>query len=42
MATSSKSSFDIPSSVVLRWAVKAFLAGLFLGSAAAFNAVVNR
>ena len=42
MSTSSNSSDNIPSSVVLRWAFKAFLAGLFLGAVAAINALVNR
>ena|SRR5688572_29162272 len=42
MATSSRSSFAIPESVVLRWAIKAFLAGLFLGGVAAIVALINR
>lgn len=42
MSTSSHSSSNLPESLVLRWALKAFLAGLFLGAAAAVNALVNR
>ena len=42
MSTSSGSAFNFPSAVVLRWALKAFLAGWFLGVAAAINAFVNR
>jgi len=40
MPASSKSSPGFPESVVLRWAMKAFLLGLFLGAAAAINALV--
>jgi hypothetical protein len=42
MSTSSDSSMNFPSSVVLRWAFKAFLVGLFLGAAAVINALVSR
>lgn len=42
MSTSSKSSFNFPESVVLRWMFKAFLLGLFLGTVAAINALINR
>ena len=38
MAKSSE-SLNFPESVVLRWAAKAFLFGLFLGSVAAINAL---
>ena len=41
MPTSSHSSFNFPESVVLRWAMKAFLLGFFLGAAAAINALVG-
>lgn len=41
MATSSDSSVNFPESLVLRWVIKAFLLGLFLGAAAAINALVN-
>jgi hypothetical protein len=41
MPASSSRSFDLSESLVLRWALKAFLAGLFLGAAAAINALVN-
>lgn len=41
MSTSSDSSFNLPGSVVLRWAFKAFLVGWFLGVVAAINALVN-
>lgn len=41
MSDSSNSSFNFPESVVLRWAFKAFLLGLFLGVAAAISALVN-
>ena len=42
MSTSSNSSPDFPGSLVLRWAFKAFLLGLFLGAAAAINGLVGR
>jgi hypothetical protein len=42
MSNSSHSSSSFPESVVLRWAFKAFLLGLFLGAAAAINALVSR
>ena len=42
MPTSSHRSFDIPESVLLRWVLKAFLLGLFLGAVAAINALINR
>ena len=38
----SRSSFPFSESVVLRWALKAFLLGLFLGGVAAIIALVNR
>lgn len=41
MPSSSNSSFNIPQSAVLRWAMKAFLLGLFLGAAAGISALVN-
>lgn len=41
MPTSSRSSFNVPESLVLRWAMKAFLVGLFVGAAAAINALLN-
>jgi hypothetical protein len=41
MPAKSKSSFDIPESVVLRWAMKAFLLGLFVGVAAAISALAG-
>ena len=41
MATASRSSFKLSEAVVLRWAMKAFLLGLFLGGVAAINALVN-
>jgi hypothetical protein len=41
MANASHSLTGFPESTVLRWALKAFLAGLFLGAAAAVNALVN-
>lgn len=41
MPASSRSSFNLPESLVLRWAMKAFLVGLFLGAAAAINALLN-
>jgi len=41
MPVSSRRFFDISESVVLRWAMKAFLVGLFLGAAAAINALVS-
>lgn len=41
MPAPSRSSFNLPESVVLRWVMKAFLVGLFLGAAAAINALVS-
>jgi len=41
MPDSPRPSFDVAESVVLRWAMKAFLLGLFLGAAAAINALVS-
>jgi hypothetical protein len=41
MAASSQSSRNLPEPVVMRWAAKAFLAGLALGAVAAIVAVVN-
>lgn len=41
MPAPSRPSFDVSESVVLRWAMKAFLVGLFLGTAAAINALVG-
>ena len=41
MPTSSHRSSDFPEPVVLRWVCKAFLLGLFLGAAAAVNALFN-
>jgi hypothetical protein len=41
MPASSRPSFGVSESVVLRWAMKAFLLGFFLGAAAAINALVN-
>jgi hypothetical protein len=35
----SSESLQFPETVVLRWAAKAFLFGLFLGSIAAINAL---
>ena len=40
MPTSSQPSSNFPESVVLRWMFKAFLLGLFLGAAAAINALI--
>lgn len=40
MPASSHSSFNFPESVVLRWGMKAFLLGFFLGAVAAINALV--
>lgn len=42
MPALSRSPFNFPESVVLRWAMKAFLVGLFLGAAAAINALLSR
>ena len=42
MPTSSRPSFNLSESVVLRWALKAFLVGLLLGAAAALTALVGR
>jgi len=42
MSELSRSSFTLPDSVVLRWVLKAFLAGLFLGAIAAVVALLNR
>src|SRR5688572_27927422 len=36
--TASRSSLNLPESVVMRWALKAFLVGLFLGAIAVINA----
>lgn len=36
--TASRSSLNLPESVVMRWALKAFLVGLFLGAIAGINA----
>ncbi|HWT00796.1 MAG TPA: hypothetical protein VN256_11160 [Pyrinomonadaceae bacterium] len=41
MPGSAHSSFDFPESVVLRWGMKAFLLGLFLGAAAAITALLS-
>jgi hypothetical protein len=41
MPTPSRPSFDVSESVVLRWAMRAFLLGLFLGAAAAVNALLS-
>jgi len=37
----SRPSFDVAETVVLRWAMKAFLLGLFLWAAAAMGALVS-
>ena len=42
MPTSPDTSSSFSESVVLRWVFKAFLLGLFLGAAAAINALFNR
>jgi hypothetical protein len=42
MPASSHSYFNFPESVVLRWILKAFLLGLFVGTIAAINALINR
>ena len=42
MPASSRNSLDFSESVVLRWMFKAFLLGLFLGAAAAINALAGR
>ena len=42
MPTPSRSSLILSESLVLRWALKAFIVGLILGGAAAINALVNR
>jgi hypothetical protein len=42
MVASSHSYFNFPESVVLRWILKAFLLGLFVGAIAAINALINR
>ena len=39
MAVSTKSSFGFSDDLVLRWALKAFLLGLFLGAVAAISAL---
>ncbi len=39
MPASSRDSLNLPESAVLRWMFKAFLVGLFLGTAAAINAL---
>jgi len=41
MPESSRSSFNFPESVVLRWMFKAFLLGLFLGTAAGVTALIS-
>ena len=41
MPTPSRSALNLPESLVLRWAMKAFLVGLCLGAAAALNALLN-
>lgn len=41
MPDRSHSSFDLPASTVLRWGMKAFLVGLFLGAAAAIYSLVS-
>lgn len=41
MPASSRPSFEVSESVVLRRAMKAFLVGLFPGAAAAINAPVS-
>jgi hypothetical protein len=42
MPEPSRDSLDFSESVVLRWMFKAFLLGLFLGAAAAINALAGR
>lgn len=42
MPASSRAPLSFPESVVLRWVFKAFLLGLFVGVAAAVNALANR
>ena len=42
MPGSSYPSSNFPESVVLRWGMKAFLLGLFLGAAAAITALIGR
>jgi hypothetical protein len=42
MSGSSRSPQGFPESVVFRWMAKAFLTGLFLGTAAAIVALLNR
>ena len=42
MPGSSRTSFDISESVLLRWMMKAFLAGLFLGVVAGIVALFSR
>ena len=42
MPFSSSSTSSFPESVVLRWVLKAFLVGLFLGTFAAIIALLNR
>lgn len=42
MPTKSRADLDFSESVVLRWMFKAFLLGLFLGVAAAINALAGR
>ena len=42
MPATSHPSFNFPESTVLRWVCKAFLLGVFLGGAAAMNALLNR
>lgn len=39
MPTSSRARLNFSESVVMRWMFKAFLLGLFLGTAAAVNAL---
>jgi hypothetical protein len=41
MSGSSNSSLNFSESVVMRWALKAFLLGFFLGAVAAINALLN-
>ena len=42
MPVSSRTPLNFSDSVVLRWMFKAFLLGLFLGAAAAINALAGR
>ena len=42
MPASSDRADNIPDALVLRWVLKAFLVGLFVGAGAALNALINR